>query len=703
MKHGLLTNKVCVQFDYEKIESDFDIFVVRKESKDFYKTNILDIPSVSYKALAVQYSFGANAFVLFQKGTVDELTFRMDLQEEFKDVTVQRVNAGDKERREKYYFYDRYLAQLLINSVRTPRSEEFTYHNLTGKLYYLDNAWKKKTADKKKTGMFYALKAELTSGMFLNFSVQTFTLRQNGDFVFDDKTGMLRKRLKSDRNADFYAQKSYGDKHNTVPFLDFKTLAGFERSKLGVMRRFLNDVQKKLGEYMKLTLQLQTDVNTYDIPKSRSNAVKCDILGKLINQRGVCIVDEVNTDESIALAKRLTDELKQFYGISAIGGSFQKDAYNICIIHEKSYYEEHKITDPHKGSSDGMIVQHVTVEQKISGEKSNAATPFVNKILQELVMKNDVIHNRVTIFDWKNLSYQKAWNFVIRDKIKQEYDENRKPHINFVGESVYDCYNYCMVTILPDGEMCFINFSDNQTELTQVQKNVIRNYERLHMENRKHENEVEGLVFSSPDNIHGIIRTPMSTLPDIDNLWNGLNETLPNAQIKISVLSDALLSFKEYYPEYTGYAEYMEQEFSDYGDVIKKSDIRRIMDYSHHKKAAISWNRFLYKNFGILIMPEIKNQDFENEYLLENILDIKYYMTACNDKAEFWYFAGTKRAQLQTSVHNACAVRKVIADGTNEFECLLPLMAVDFVRNNQHTVRPFPFKYLREYRDMLNI
>lgn len=32
-----------------------------------------------------------------------------------------------------------------------------------------------------------------------------------------------------------------------------------------------------------------------------------------------------------------------------------------------------------------------------------------------------------------------------------------------------------------------------------------------------------------------------------------------------------------------------------------------------------------------------------------------------------------------------------------EYEEALPLMAVEFVRNSQYTVLPFPFKYLREY------
>jgi hypothetical protein len=98
-------------------------------------------------------------------------------------------------------------------------------------------------------------------------------------------------------------------------------------------------------------------------------------------------------------------------------------------------------------------------------------------------------------------------------------------------------------------------------------------------------------------------------------------------------------------------------------------------------------------------MPEFKSVDLEEKYRLENLLDIKYYIETNHEgRPEFRYYLGTKRKMLQTSLHNACIVRKVISSADRiEFEALLPLLAVDFVRNNQYTVLPFPFKFLREY------
>ena len=56
----ILTNKFRAEYNYENIERDFDIYFV-KGTTGLYNTNILDIPTAEYKALAVQHSFGKEA------------------------------------------------------------------------------------------------------------------------------------------------------------------------------------------------------------------------------------------------------------------------------------------------------------------------------------------------------------------------------------------------------------------------------------------------------------------------------------------------------------------------------------------------------------------------------------------------------------------------------------------------------------------
>ena len=79
-------------------------------------------------------------------------------------------------------------------------------------------------------------------------------------------------------------------------------------------------------------------------------------------------------------------------------------------------------------------------------------------------------------------------------------------------------------------------------------------------------------------------------------------------------------------------------------------------------------------------------------------MNIKYEYNI-NDDLDgnvFVYYVGDK--SKKRSYPNACCMRKVISLGEHiEYEELLPLMTVEFVRNSQYTVLPFPYKYLREY------
>lgn len=319
--------------------------------------------------------------------------------------------------------------------------------------------------------------------------------------------------------------------------------------------------------------------------------------------------------------------------------------------------------------------------------------------MQELLIKNDVIHGKVTIFDWNCLNYDKTWTFVVRNKINTGYSSHKKCYTNTVGESEYDYYKYVSVMIDSDGKMVFEEFCNNQSELNSEQEKVIHCYEKAVSDERRIQNHVDGLVYSTIENVHTIVRTTMTTMPDINAIWNGLEETDKNTKLSIEQLNDALSAFITFVPEYSEYAFYLKSELTKFQNVITKNEFRKIINYRKYRNAAKSWYDFLYSNYGIRIIAEIKAKKFNAVYLIDNVLDIKYYTEISHlGKKELRYFVGTKHNDLKTSVHNACIVRKVIADNENiEFEELLPLMAVEFVRNKQHTVLPFPYKYLREY------
>ncbi len=81
---------------------------------------------------------------------------------------------------------------------------------------------------------------------------------------------------------------------------------------------------------------------------------------------------------------------------------------------------------------------------------------------------------------------------------------------------------------------------------------------------------------------------------------------------------------------------------------------------------------------------------------MANLTRIQYYPDKWDDDS-FYYFVGSKNT-AKDRVPRACPIRRVtsvVEPFSRKF--LFSMLAVDFVRNGQYTVIPFPLKYLREY------
>jgi len=116
----------------------------------------------------------------------------------------------------------------------------------------------------------------------------------------------------------------------------------------------------------------------------------------------------------------------------------------------------------------------------------------------------------------------------------------------------------------------------------------------------------------------------------------------------------------------------------------------------------------IIKDTGWVTIPEIfkihkelkngntalRNREKKAE-LLNSVIDIREFV---QDKKTY-YFVGTSGYGMNHTLHTAANIRIIepYMGADVMFERLLPLMNVTFVRNNQLTVIPFPFKYLKEY------
>ena len=684
----------------ENIDADFDVFRVEKANKDYYKYNILDSAVYEFKAAAVQWTFGATALVLFRKGEVTEQQFKESIMKEYEDVKIQKIDLFDSEQCSNcFYFENRLLAQLLINSMRTPKHEAFMYNNLTGKLFYHDPSWKHKDKLTGKVNFIRLLEIAIDPGMYLNLEHKTFKRydrESNGLYVIDSKTGEFRKKLKTDTNVITYKEGSLPHNHFRVDNFDITDITHFRKSKMGVMEQFLRDVNDNLSKYISIDIVEREDAQQFDISNLEKKGISELEYGEMLQKKGVVIVDENDSEISKDIVAKLQEELEKYYHVKAAVGNLSGDAYNIRIIHDGEYYAENEMHDPHSDNLKGYIVQHITEEAE-HFTNTKGSSPDIKKIVQELIIKGDVRERMISIFDWKRLDSGKDWTFVLRKKIKTKFGENVE-HMNFGNKKAFNYYNYYRLKIDGNGKMEFDAFCDSNQSETEEWNKICYAYDFVEDKHHGVQNHVEGLMYSNIDNIHAILLTREKTLPNISALMDTLIETDAKERVSKEILLKAINDFETEYIAAGEIISEWKNKLSVETEMITKKSIKKILNMK--SGTASKFNRFLHQKYGIWIDGELRKGEFEYLYQIGNLLNIKYDYNENDylDGRAFVYYVGAKGNNKKTKYPNACCMRKVISLGeTLEYEEALPLMTVEFVRNSQFTVLPFPFKYLREY------
>ena len=696
----MLTNRINVTYNMENIDADFDVFRVEKANKDYYKYNILDSAVYEFKAAAVQWTFGATALVLFRKGEVTEQQFKESMMREYEDVKIQKIDLFDSEQCSNcFYFENRLLAQLLINSMRTPKHEAFMYNNLTGKLFYHDPSWKHKDKLTGKVNFIRFLEIVIDPGMYLNLEHKTFKRydrESNGLYVIDSKTGEFRKKLKTDTNVITYKEGSLPHNHFRVDNFDITDITHFRKSKMGVKEQFLRDVNDNLSKYISIDIVEREDAQQFDISNLEKKGISELEYGEMLQKKGVVIVDENDSEISKDIVAKLQEELEKYYHVKAAVGNLSGDAYNIRIIHDGEYYAENEMHDPHSDNLKGYIVQHITEEAE-HFTNTKGISPDIKKIVQELIIKGDVRERMISIFDWKRLDSGKDWTFVLRKKIKTKFGENVE-HMNFGNKKAFNYYNYYRLKIDGNGKMEFDAFCDSNQSETEEWNKICYAYDFVEDKHHGVQNHVEGLMYSNIDNIHAILLTREKTLPNISALMDTLIETDAKERVSKEILLKAINDFETEYIAAGEIISEWKNKLSVETEMITKKSIKKILNMK--SGTASKFNRFLHQKYGIWIDGELRKGEFEYLYQIGNLLNIKYDYNENDylDGRAFVYYVGAKGNNKKTKYPNACCMRKVISLGeTLEYEEALPLMTVEFVRNSQFTVLPFPFKYLREY------
>ena len=571
------------------------------------------------------------------------------------------------------------------------------YNNLTGKLFYHDPSWRHKDKLTGKVNFIRFLEIVVDPGMYLNLEHKTFKRydrESNGLYVIDSKTGEFRKKLKTDTNVITYKEGSLPHNHFRVDNFDISDITHFRKSKMGVMEQFLRDVNDNLSKYMSIEIVEREDAQEFDISNLEKKGISELEYGEMLQKKGVVIVDENNSEVSKDIVAKLQEELEKYYHVKAAVGNLSEEAYNIRIIHDGEYYAENEMHDPHSDNLKGYIVQHITEEAE-HFTNTKGSSPDIKKIVQELIIKGDVRECMISIFDWERLDSEKDWTFVFRKKIKTKYGENAA-HINHVNKKALNYFQYYRLKIDCNGEMEFDTFCDSNQDEAEEWNKICYAYDFVEDKHRGAQNQVEGLMYSDIDNIHAILLTREKTLPNISALMNTLMETDAKERVSKELLLEAIDDFEKDNIDSRECISEWKSKVAAETEMITKKALKKILNM--RTGIASKFNRFLHEKYGVWIDGELRKGEFEATYQIGNLLNIKYEYNEKDylDGRTFVYYVGAKSKRL--AYPNACCMRKVISLGEElEYEEALPLMAVEFVRNSQYTVLPFPFKYLREY------
>ncbi len=446
MNGEILTNMVDADIDFDKLRSCYTYLVITNRREKPWKAlmDAADIFVGRESILSVRYqNFGDdnNIYIMAKAGTDWRTTLRPDLDRIDDMFLMERMDP-----KELWEDTPWILIQLLLNALGGISLLGNQFGNMTGRYLCVHQGWLKPKSPKGKPKSFKALEFKVLPAvegrMALDMSVVSFTRAD----LFHDNPKVKRlaryelenlRPIRVDSNIeDAYVIKTLGNKRNTIDYLVLYE-DGYRHCKVGILNALLDRFNTFYNGVVSISLVPMKEKERVT-PSSYScftNGLK-DILVRKVMETDIIIVDLVNDRDSIRCVEAVREAIKQTFGKDVETSCFPFDeAFNICIIHDKEYYEDGPVKDPHH-MYERSGVQHITIEETIDRDISGAVARVLAK---ELVIKDDLSRGNISLFDWKSLGLDHDLEFI---KGIRSGDNN-------------EILTICILTVHPDGTIEF--------------------------------------------------------------------------------------------------------------------------------------------------------------------------------------------------------------------------------------------------------
>lgn len=492
MSAPIKTNQLTYTFDKELFSKNYDIFCIRTSEKHFKNgAYIIDATLLSNNVCSVLFKSGREIFVLMKSnGSNKSLLKNAILKEDGADrITISQVTPNSLK--------DDIVFQLMLNSLGNYESPLLKFNNLTGHLYCFHPNWLIRGRKSEADVVFKVpcLELRLSSEFRLNMEVHTFTselLRNKIEFKkkkFDEYPkyifsahNTLRRKLKDDVGYSFIMRQTKNAK-TEIAFLDIQNIDRFNQSKMGILTTVLENFNNRFSSIAHLDFESITDYKALDYTRSVANENK-QAISDLLSIKPIKIVDCIDDEYSKIFCKEICDLFLSKYGIkTSCGKRVAKDHLNIRVIHNAAFYADSD--DPHRIFND-VAVQHITFE-----EFSECSEFAILTVIHEMLIKSDLVKQKISLFDWNTLGLKDDIDFGIEVTDEQ----NTK---------------YIFMTIHPDGTF---NISEQTLNLFEANKynQCVEIFENAKMNSVK----VHGIIRDALGNINIIKDTEWFTIPEI--------------------------------------------------------------------------------------------------------------------------------------------------------------------------------------------
>lgn len=601
------------------------------------------------------------------------------------------------------------LVQLLLNR-ESGTALTSQKQNLTSALYVAQTKWQR-TIQSQGLQQRYTLRIQLEADHNLAITTQTFTQERQPKadhelYFWDAKRNLMcRCYQKTDFKQKVLFHRGNGTLHkNLVDYFSLADLDHFNQTKTGVIAVLKTNLAKHAHQYFKRPLQF---VPVPLLADYKEKLPQKETIWHYFQGQPLNVYCESDDPLAVTLSRRIAEGLEkspliQTAQITVQSNQCAQPGNNIQVLRDA---RRKGVVEQYQAGDQDTIIQHVTLENfgqldhktgllKWEPPKDAGKDNQMIKVGQELAIRHDLTekHLQLPAAELQMLAsryryYRCEWI----PKAKPAAIMLTKMEISAAGRIKLKNQRFELEPLAAWDELACLNV------YLQHLNPAKQNYQQQFFWD-----QIEGIL---SDGTHVVLiqKTAYQIMPQVNEVQQLLSKSDPDKFLVtdsvITILTKLMESSAE--PRYRATCSQMIASIKQ----LNKAAFSIGEGNQAFKQSGIS---FYGKPYKMICLNLEANETFTFHNSLRQkvrapLLKGTLGMGLVNIQGRFYYYVGSYQA-LKPKVARAVRLRQLVTlAGNNDdsryalFADLSELMSVEFVRNGQYTVVPFPFKYLREY------